>query len=140
MAIIPTLLQLAGVALIILYFTVEPMSSWLVLTPGIILAVLGHFGRSMTKGRLHMAARRGDVLEMQHWLAKGFKINSKRENGFTPLHWVAFKGHLEAVKFLIENGADVNSRDTVGMTPLKHAQDQGNTEVVQFLEQNGGTE
>jgi len=140
MVIIQTLLQLAGVALIILYFTVEPMSSWLVLTAGIILAILGHFGRSMTKGRLHMAARRGDVMEMQHWLAKGFKINSKRENGLTPLHWVAFKGYLAAAQFLVENGANINSRDTVGKTPLKHARDQGNADVASFLEKSGATE
>ena len=89
-----TVLQITGVVLVVLYFATDSLSSMIVLVPGIILAVAGHIGRSMSGARLHMAARRGDVLEMQHWLAKGFKINSKRENGFTPLHWVAFKGIL----------------------------------------------
>ena len=140
MAILPILLQLAGVTLVILYFTVESFASITALILGIALAIAGYIGRSMTKARLHMAARRGNIVEIQHWLARGFKINSKRENGFTPLHWTAFKGHLDATKLLIDSGAEVNSRDAAGMTPLKHATDQGNIDVAELLKQHGGTE
>lgn len=140
MTILPVLLQLVGITLVILYFTVESFASMAVLIVGIVLAIAGYVGRSMTKARLHMAARRGNVTEIQHWLAKGFEINSKRENGFTPLHWTAFKGHFDATRFLIDSGAEVNSRDVAGMTPLKHAQNQSHTDVVEILKQHGGIE
>ena len=48
---ISTLLQIAGIVLIALYFSVESMASKFVLIAGIALAIVGFIGRSMTKAR-----------------------------------------------------------------------------------------
>ena len=47
-------------------------------------------------------------------------INSKTENGFTPLYAAVQFGNLETVKYLIEHGANINYTPPSGTT-LLHA-------------------
>jgi ankyrin repeat protein len=37
-------------------------------------------------------------------------INTKNDQGNTPLHWAALNGHLEVVQILVKNGADCKVR------------------------------
>ena len=41
-------------------------------------------------------------------------INSKTNEGLTPLHYTAFKGNLEISRYLLQNGADVNAVTNLG--------------------------
>ena len=41
-------------------------------------------------------------------------INSKTNEGLTPLHYTAFKGNIEISKYLLQNGADVNAVTNLG--------------------------
>ena len=45
-------------------------------------------------------------------------VNSKDENGRTPLIWACLNDKAEVVRFLADNGADVNIPDMAGISPL----------------------
>src|SRR5256885_988709 len=58
-------------------------------------------------------------------------INSKDEDGQTPLLWAAWGGHEAVVKLLLETGeVDANSKDKNGRTPLSWAAAGGHESVV----------
>jgi len=49
-------------------------------------------------------------------------INSKNENGTTPLIWAATNGHEAVARLLLERGNfNTNSSGEYGMTPLQWA-------------------
>jgi uncharacterized protein len=53
--------------------------------------------------------------------ARNVDINSRGENGETPLHWMTTLGDEIAVNLLLEAGADVKLADNDGNTPLHEA-------------------
>lgn len=134
------LMRILGPAMVIGYFLYKPLSHPVFLVGGTLTWAIGHFMLDMLKARLCMAARRGNISEMQQLLSKGYKINSKHNNGMTPLHWTANKGHLEATSFLLEQGADPSIRDNFGFAPLKHALREGHLEVANLLLAHGAIE
>ena len=52
-------------------------------------------------------------------------INSKTEEGLTPLHYTAYNGNLIISKCLIENGADPNAVTNLGKNII-HLSAEGN--------------
>ena len=82
-------------------------------------------------------------------------INSKTNEGLTPLHYTAFKGNIEISKYLLQNGADcysgaihsikflinlgaeINAMDKNELTPLHLAVLHNRKEIVIKLLQNG---
>ena len=63
-------------------------------------------------------------------------IDTKDEEGITPLHDASSHGNLEAVQFLIDNGADVNARNKYNETPLHYASYHGRLEIARLLVDN----
>ena len=61
----------------------------------------GQYGRNL----LHRASEGGNVAIIETVLSRGFDINSKDNNGFTPLMIAAAVGEAEAVKYLVSRGA-----------------------------------
>lgn len=61
------------------------------------------------------AARWGFLDETQRLLDAGVDVNSRKENGVTPL---MLANTVKIAKLLIDRGADVNARDNEGTTPL----------------------
>jgi ankyrin repeat protein len=49
------------------------------------------------------------------------KIDSRSEEGETPLHWMAVLGDAIAIKILIDNGAVIDATDNNGNTSLHEA-------------------
>ena len=47
-------------------------------------------------------------------------INSRTEEGLTPLHYTAFRGNLETSKYLYQNGADINAVTNLGKEISRH--------------------
>jgi hypothetical protein len=67
-------------------------------------------------------------------LEKGAELESKDNDGRTPLSWAAKNGHKAVVKLLLEKGAELESKDRVdGRTPLSWAAENGHSAVVKLL-------
>lgn len=59
-------------------------------------------------------------------------INTKNENGFTPLILACYKGNIAVAKFLIKHSKTINTSSDMG-TPLMAATYKGQEELVQLL-------
>ena len=81
---------------------------------------------------LHDAASKGDLAGVQAELDKGVDVDTKDDNGLTPLQWAALEGHKEIVELLIDTGANVNAWSKYG-TPLHYAASGGYKEIVELL-------
>jgi len=76
---------------------------------------------------LHLAAWEGHLSCVELLLDRSADINSRGEDGSTPLIWAAWKGRLACVRLLLDRGADLNLKDN------KHgkiALDWGSTQEV----------
>lgn len=58
-------------------------------------------------------------------------IDSRQEDGMTPLHCASINGDVEVVKELLEAGASVLSVTDDGWTPLHYAAGNGNASALQ---------
>ena len=84
------------------------------------------------------AAQTGNIEAVKQHIAAGTDVNTKDEDGFTPLHEATGAGHKEIAELLIAKGADVNAKDNNGWTPLHLAVDGGYTETADLLRKHGG--
>ena len=60
----------------------------------------------------------GNLNQVKELLNQGVPVNSRNEDGWTPLHHAAQNGRLNVVQELLKRGAHVHSRDQTGRTPL----------------------
>ncbi|CCE63012.1 hypothetical protein TPHA_0D03790 [Tetrapisispora phaffii CBS 4417] len=61
----------------------------------------------------------------------GVTVNSKDENGYTPVHAAAAYGHNDLLRKLCnEYNGDINIRDFDGDTPLHHVEDVNTAKVI----------
>ena len=91
---------------------------------------------------IHDAAEKGNLIGVQTELDKGVDVNTKREDGSTPLHGAAEGGHGEIVELLITAGADLHATTVSmlgggGWIPLHSAARQGHRGIVELLIEMG---
>ena len=61
--------------------------------------------------KLHHAAAKGDLKEVQELVKQGIDINIRNTLGFTALSWAHDAGHREVVEFLLSKGAKAAGDD-----------------------------
>ena len=79
------------------------------------------------------ACLRGHLDLINALLASNTEVNSRDENGCTPIHLAALRGHESVCRRLIENGADLGKRDVQGLTPLHKASMKGHVKCMDLL-------
>lgn len=81
------------------------------------------------------AARWGDLKLVQSLIAHGAEVNSRDDDGETPLHIAAKFNNVPVIRFLVQHKADPNSKNKNGKTPLHFAVifSRGKIEAVKLL-------
>lgn len=87
---------------------------------------------------LHMAAIRGDLIQVKELIRLGANVNVKDFAGWTPLHEACNLGYYDVAKLLIAAGADVNTQGLDDDTPLHDAASSGHRDIVKLLLRHGG--
>ncbi len=65
------------------------------------------------------------------------EVNTRSNNGSTPMHWMATLGDVNAIELLLSNGAFIDVQDDEGNTPLHEAVSMRHADTVKFLLSNG---
>jgi hypothetical protein len=60
-------------------------------------------------------------------------MDSKDNEGMSPLMYAAREGHFEIVEYLVQRGADTNAQNNAGWTALALAESKGHADVVRLL-------
>ncbi|XP_042514940.1 ankyrin-1 [Macadamia integrifolia] len=90
------------------------------------------------RGALHFAAREGKT-EICKYLLEELKldVDTKDEDGETPLLHATRQGHTDTAKYLLECGADPSISSEIGATALHHAAGTGNIDLLSFVLSKG---
>ncbi|XP_010278142.1 PREDICTED: uncharacterized protein LOC104612428 [Nelumbo nucifera] len=90
------------------------------------------------RGAIHFAAREGKT-EICKYLLEELKldVDTKDEDGETPLLHAARQGHTAIAKYLVEHGADPSISSDLGATALHQAAGTGNIELLRLLLSKG---
>ncbi|CAL1285638.1 unnamed protein product [Larinioides sclopetarius] len=82
---------------------------------------------------LHVAALRGDLMLVQHYIENGYDTNARSICGETALHVAAFGNHPNIISFLLSKDMEIDARDVYGLTPLLLATKGNKSEAVKVL-------
>ena len=90
---------------------------------------------------LHQASYNCHPETVKALIDAGSKVNSKTDNGYTPLHYAAQQGNIEVAQIVYEAGADINATATLknqsNITALHLAVQSGSCAMIRFLVESG---
>jgi uncharacterized protein len=104
--------------------------------PAIVDRLVRHTGTSTGATPLHVAARAGELAEVERLVAAGGAVEAQNRIGYTPLMEAAREGHTDVLTRLLAAGADPVHRGNtlgMGMTALHLAADRDRAEVARIL-------
>lgn len=85
----------------------------------------------------HLAAIKKDISLIEYLLAKGIDVDSRDNEGQTPLYHAAALNkddiYFDVAEMLLKNGANVNAQDVNGMTPLHELVKHSNKKIFQLF-------
>lgn len=82
---------------------------------------------------LHIAARMGEVEDVEILIANGADVNIVGDLGNTPLHQAAMNGKCNVIKVLIKSGADLLLKNEFDQTPFKVAELGNHNDAARLL-------
>ncbi len=82
---------------------------------------------------LHIAARKGELDDVEVLLQNGADVDIAGDLGNTPLHYAAMSGKIEMVKKLLACGASLLLVNEFGQTALEVAELGGHNNVAEVL-------
>jgi hypothetical protein len=83
------------------------------------------------------AASSGDTALAARLLGQGAQIDTKNNQGDTPLMLATRSGKIDTARLLIEKGANLEAKNNVGETALIAACTEGNSDIAQLLVEKG---
>jgi len=83
---------------------------------------------------LRIAAKEGNIIDVQNLLDSGADINAKNNIGWTALKYAAFRGEKGCVDLLLKVGAKIDAKTNDENTALDLAKKNNHIEVVRLLE------
>ena len=86
---------------------------------------------------LHYAVRGGDEAIIETFLSSGLDIDSRGNDGTTPLMLAAAKGDEKTVDLLLSKGADPHLKNFIGRNLLHAAAEGGNISIVKSMLSRG---
>jgi len=78
-----------------------------------------------------------DLNNLESKASEVVDVNSRDEDGWTPLFWAAKENDLQKIKDLLDQGADINARDDFGSTSLNYAINHEHFSAVSLLLKKG---
>ena len=91
--------------------------------------------------RLINASNPPDDEKVKELIEKGADINTREENGYTPVMLALGMGHWDLVEYLVKKGADLNLKNNNGENIIDIAKSSGVSELgINFLKKNGAKE
>ncbi len=82
---------------------------------------------------LHSAVASRSLETVRLLLDAGAPVNTKQQQGWTPLHAAVHNGHAEMVRLLVGHGADPAVPNDAGTTAAGMAAEQGSGEILAAL-------
>ncbi|MEN2998495.1 MAG: ankyrin repeat domain-containing protein [Brevinematia bacterium] len=82
---------------------------------------------------LRISCVKGDSSGVINSIRKGADVNSRDDDGDTPLHLAVMLNNYEIVKLLVTYGANPYLRNRQGLSPIDIARDKGYEEIYLFL-------
>jgi hypothetical protein len=80
------------------------------------------------------AVMKGDIEIVKKLIMIGADVNTKTENGDTPLHIAASKDHVDIFELLLNAGADPTFHNKQGLTPIHVACMNHNSRIIEFIQ------
>ncbi len=77
--------------------------------------------------------KKGNLLIVRAFLAKGADVNAKDTGGGPALHWAVGGGKAEIVQLLVDEGADISAIDSHGQTALELAKKKEFQKIADLL-------
>jgi ankyrin repeat protein len=78
-----------------------------------------------------------DICIIDVLIKNGARVNSRDQNGNTPLFYAITRDNFNIVELLVKNGSNVDTKNKADNTPLFYAITIKNPDIIEFLVQKG---